>query len=78
MPALKKVISVYVFQEYEEGLSLHCGSSIPRGVICPHSSEEIPVFLLAKATGTLHHSLHIAVFGSVQPPLVSGSRCVCF
>lgn len=57
-------------------MSLHCGSSIPRGAICPHSSEEIPVFLLAKATGTLHHSLRIAVFGSVQPPLVSGSLCL--
>lgn len=60
----------------EESPSKHCDSSGPRGVICPQSLAEIPVFLLAKATGTLHHSLRIAVFGSVQPPLVSGSLCV--
>ncbi|XP_076588631.1 hydrocephalus-inducing protein homolog [Chaetodon auriga] len=56
-------------QENEESPSLYCGSSIPRGVILPHSSEEIPVFLLAKAIGRLHHTLRIAVFGSIQPPL---------
>ncbi|KAM7413943.1 hypothetical protein PAMA_018980 [Pampus argenteus] len=56
-------------QEYEESPSLLFGSSIPRGLIPPHSSEELPVFLLAKAVGRLHHTLRIAVFGSVQPPL---------
>uniref|UniRef100_A0A3Q3MLA1 HYDIN axonemal central pair apparatus protein n=1 Tax=Mastacembelus armatus TaxID=205130 RepID=A0A3Q3MLA1_9TELE len=63
-------------QEYEESPSLLFGSSMPRGVILPHSSEELPVFLLAKAIGRLCHSLHIAVFGSVQPSLVSGSVCI--
>ncbi|XP_053175951.1 hydrocephalus-inducing protein homolog [Scomber japonicus] len=56
-------------QEYEESPSLIFGSSAPRGLIPPHSSEEIPVFLLAKAVGRLHHTLSIAVFGSIQPPL---------
>lgn len=54
---------------------MHYGSSAPRGVIYPQSSAEIPVFLLAKATGTLQHSLRIAVFGSDQPPLVSEALC---
>lgn len=35
------------------------------------------MFLLAKAIGRLHHTLRIAVFGSILPPLVSGSLCVC-
>lgn len=47
------------------------GSSLPRGVIRPHSSEELPVFLMAKVVGRLNHSLRIAVFGSVLSPLVS-------
>uniref|UniRef100_A0A3B4VD89 HYDIN axonemal central pair apparatus protein n=1 Tax=Seriola dumerili TaxID=41447 RepID=A0A3B4VD89_SERDU len=51
-------------QDYEETPSLLFGSSIPRGVILPHTSEKLPVFLLAKAVGRLHHSLRIAVFGS--------------
>lgn len=46
-------------------------SSNPRGLIPPHSSQEVPVYLLAKAVGRQRHSLHIAVFGSAQPPLVS-------
>ncbi|KAM9351917.1 LOW QUALITY PROTEIN: hydrocephalus-inducing protein homolog [Symphorus nematophorus] len=62
-------------QEYEESLSLHCGSSRPRGMIHPHSLEEIAVVLRAKAIGRLRHTLRIAVFGSLQPPLVSGSLC---
>lgn len=70
-------LSLSPFQEYEESPSLIFGSSIPRGVILPHSSEELPVILLAKATGRLRHPLRIAVFGSVQPPSVSGSLCVC-
>ncbi|KAM9351908.1 hydrocephalus-inducing protein homolog [Symphorus nematophorus] len=63
-------------QEYKESLSLHCSSSIPRGVIRPHSSEEIPVVLQAKAIGKLHHTLCIAVFGSLQPPLEVVLSCV--
>ncbi|XP_030281249.1 hydrocephalus-inducing protein homolog isoform X1 [Sparus aurata] len=56
-------------QDYEESPLLHCGSSTPRGVIFPHSSEEISLFLCAKAVGKLHHTLCIAVFGSTRPPL---------
>ncbi|XP_026166304.1 hydrocephalus-inducing protein-like isoform X3 [Mastacembelus armatus] len=63
-------------QEYEESPSLLFGSSMPRGVILPHSSEELPVFLLAKAIGRLCHSLHIAVFGSVQPSLEVVLSCI--
>ncbi|KAM8849594.1 hydrocephalus-inducing protein homolog isoform 2-T2 [Spinachia spinachia] len=55
-------------QEYEECPSLLFGSSTPTGMIDPHSSEELPVFLLAKAVGRQQHTLRIAVFGSVQPP----------
>ncbi|CAB1432186.1 unnamed protein product [Pleuronectes platessa] len=56
-------------QEYEENPSQLFGSSRPRGVIFPHTSEMVPVFLLTKAVGRLQHSLHIAVYGSVHPPL---------
>lgn len=48
-------------------------SSKPRGVIPPHSSEKIPVTILAKFTGRLHHVLRITVFGSSHAPLVSGT-----
>ncbi|XP_022605572.1 hydrocephalus-inducing protein homolog [Seriola dumerili] len=63
-------------QDYEETPSLLFGSSIPRGVILPHTSEKLPVFLLAKAVGRLHHSLRIAVFGSVHPPLEVVLSCI--
>ncbi|XP_075998116.1 hydrocephalus-inducing protein homolog [Genypterus blacodes] len=56
-------------QEYDESPSLLFGSSVPRGIILPHTSAEIPLRLLAKAAGRLHHTVHIAVFGSVLPPL---------
>ncbi|XP_042266839.1 hydrocephalus-inducing protein homolog isoform X2 [Thunnus maccoyii] len=63
-------------QEYEESPSLLFGSSVPGGLIAPHSSEELPVFLLAKAVGKLHHTLRIAVFGSVHPPLEVVLSCI--
>ncbi|KAG7521590.1 hydrocephalus-inducing protein-like [Solea senegalensis] len=56
-------------QEYEESPLLLFDSSSPRGVIPPHASEQLPVTLLAKATGRLRHTLRIAVFGSTKPPL---------
>lgn len=65
-------------QKYEENPSIQFGSPAPRGVIYPQSSVEIPVFLLAKATGTLQHSLRIAVFGSCQPPLVRKFQFKCY
>ncbi|XP_035521672.1 hydrocephalus-inducing protein homolog [Morone saxatilis] len=63
-------------QEREESPSLRCGSPIPRGVILPRSSEELPVCLLAKAVGRLSHTLRIAVFGSVKPPLEVVLSCI--
>ncbi|XP_070763174.1 hydrocephalus-inducing protein homolog [Enoplosus armatus] len=63
-------------QEYEESPSLSFGSSAPRGVILPHSSEELPVFLLAKAVGRMRRTLRIAVFGSVQPALEVVLLCI--
>ncbi|KAI3371721.1 hypothetical protein L3Q82_024292, partial [Scortum barcoo] len=63
-------------QAYEQSPSLIFGSPVPRGVIFPHSSEELPVFLLAKSIGRLHHTLLIAVFGSVQPPLEVVLSCI--
>nr|XP_029134421.1 hydrocephalus-inducing protein homolog [Labrus bergylta] len=63
-------------QEHEESPSVVFGSSTPRGVILPYRSEEVPVFLLAKAVGRLHHTLRIAVFGSIQPPLVVPLSCI--
>ncbi|CAI5655386.1 unnamed protein product [Oreochromis niloticus] len=63
-------------QEYEENPSLLLGSSAPRGVIHPGTSEELPVRLLAKAVGTLHHTIRIAIFGSPQPPLEVALSCI--
>ncbi|XP_025999986.1 hydrocephalus-inducing protein-like isoform X2 [Astatotilapia calliptera] len=63
-------------QEYEDNSSLLLGSSAPRGVIHPGSSEELPVRLLAKAPGMLHHTIRIAVFGSSQPPLEVALSCI--
>lgn len=62
---------MWPLQECEENPSFCYGSTKPRGVIFPQSSEEIPVFLVAKATGRLHQTLRIAIFCSTQPPLVS-------
>ncbi|XP_027128846.1 hydrocephalus-inducing protein homolog isoform X3 [Larimichthys crocea] len=72
LPACYSVLS----EEDEESLSLQCGSSKPRGVIPPHSSEVLPVFLVAKAIGRLYQPLHIAVIGSVQPPLEVVLSCI--
>ncbi|XP_037622519.1 hydrocephalus-inducing protein homolog isoform X2 [Sebastes umbrosus] len=63
-------------QEYEESPPLLFGSSTPRGLILPHSSEELPMFLLAKAVGRQQCILRIAVFGSIQPPLEVGLSCI--
>ncbi|XP_074533739.1 hydrocephalus-inducing protein homolog [Halichoeres trimaculatus] len=63
-------------QEYEESPSLVFGSSSPRGVILPNRSKEVPVFLLAKAVGRLHHTLRIAVFGSTKPPVMVSLSCI--
>ncbi|XP_028440234.1 hydrocephalus-inducing protein homolog [Perca flavescens] len=63
-------------QEYEESLPLLFGSVTPRGLIRPHSSEELPVFLLAKAVGRQQRTLRIAVFGSFQPPLEVVLSCI--
>lgn len=65
-----------LFQAHEENQLKLSYTSKSRGVIGPGSSQEIPVILLAKATGKWHHTLHIAVFGSVLPPLVSVCLCV--
>ncbi|KAM9376112.1 hydrocephalus-inducing protein-like [Pholidichthys leucotaenia] len=63
----------YGIQElgHAERLDLEVHSPMPRGVILPGSFEDVPVILLAKAVGRLHHTLSIAVFGSLEPPLVS-------
>ncbi|KAM9854716.1 hydrocephalus-inducing protein homolog [Aulostomus maculatus] len=63
-------------QEFEERPSFVFGSSTPRGLISPHSSVELPVFLLAKTVGKLHHTLRIAVFGSIHPPLEVALSCI--
>ncbi|XP_049580395.1 hydrocephalus-inducing protein homolog [Syngnathus scovelli] len=56
-------------QEYEENPSVIFGSSLSRGVIPPHSSADLPVFLLVKDAGKHHHTLYIALFGSIHSPL---------
>ncbi|XP_019738776.1 hydrocephalus-inducing protein homolog [Hippocampus comes] len=56
-------------QEYEESPSVIFGSTSSRGVIPPHSSADLPVFLLVKNVGKQHHTLYIALFGGIHPPL---------
>ncbi|XP_072290521.1 hydrocephalus-inducing protein homolog [Eucyclogobius newberryi] len=63
-------------QELETNSSLHFKSLILRGVILPHSSEDLPVCVIAKAVGRLHCNMQIAVFGSTQPPLEVVLSCV--
>ncbi|XP_029009061.1 hydrocephalus-inducing protein homolog isoform X2 [Betta splendens] len=63
-------------QQFEENPSVVFGSFSPRGVIYPHSTEELPVFLLAKVVGMLNHTLSIAVFGSMQSPLEVALSCI--
>nr|XP_019962004.1 PREDICTED: hydrocephalus-inducing protein homolog [Paralichthys olivaceus] len=63
-------------KEYEENPSLLFGSSQPRGVILPNTSEQVPVVLRTKAVGYLQHCLHIAVFGSALPPLEVVLSCI--
>ncbi|KAG7520061.1 hypothetical protein JOB18_021887 [Solea senegalensis] len=58
-----------LYKEAEEFPSLLFYCSTPRGVILPQTSVKLPVTLLAKATGRLHHTLRIALFGCTQPPL---------
>ncbi|XP_056908191.1 hydrocephalus-inducing protein homolog isoform X4 [Takifugu flavidus] len=66
-----------VLEQAHEGDQLKLSYiSKPKGVIGPGSSLEIPVLLLAKATGTLQHTLRIAVFGSIQPPLEVIVSCI--
>ncbi|KAM6936867.1 hydrocephalus-inducing protein homolog [Xenentodon cancila] len=61
-------------QENDESLFESFGSPVPRGVILPDTSEELPLLLVTKTVGRLHHTLRIAVFGSLQEPLVSQSE----
>ncbi|XP_062413861.1 hydrocephalus-inducing protein-like [Pungitius pungitius] len=67
-------------QEYEESPSLLIGSSTPTGMIRPHSSEEFPVFLLAKAVG-LYASLCLAASSHPRSwevcALWSVNHCFC-
>lgn len=74
-----------LFQTHQEKQVTLAFPSEPRGVITPGTSQEIPVCLLAEAAGALRHTLRIAVFGSVLPPLVSvcvwggeGGSCSCY
>ncbi|KAM8861524.1 hydrocephalus-inducing protein homolog isoform 3-T3 [Synchiropus picturatus] len=63
-------------QDYEADPSLIVGSSRPRGLIGPHSFEDLPVLMLVKAVGRLEHTLHIAIFGSLHPPLEVKFICI--
>ncbi|KAM4554444.1 hydrocephalus-inducing protein homolog [Fundulus diaphanus] len=63
-------------QEIEESTTVLFGSSVPRGVVPPGSSKEIPVFMAARAVGRIQDSLRIAVFGSLQQPLKVALSCI--
>ncbi|XP_077566662.1 hydrocephalus-inducing protein homolog isoform X1 [Stigmatopora nigra] len=63
-------------QEYEDNPSIIFGSSLSRGVILPHSSADLPVFLLVKDVGKQHSTLYIALFGGVHPPLEVVLSCI--
>uniref|UniRef100_A0A8C5EU15 Hydrocephalus-inducing protein-like n=1 Tax=Gouania willdenowi TaxID=441366 RepID=A0A8C5EU15_GOUWI len=57
-------------QEHDGTPLLLFHSSSPRGVILGGCSVEIPVNVSALAVGRLEHELKIALFGSLQTPLV--------
>ncbi|XP_061578790.1 hydrocephalus-inducing protein homolog [Cololabis saira] len=56
-------------QEHDESWSECFGCPVPRGVIQPDSSAELPLVLVTNTVGRRRHTLRIAVFGSVHEPL---------
>ncbi|XP_078527074.1 hydrocephalus-inducing protein homolog isoform X2 [Lissotriton helveticus] len=50
-------------------------SPIPRGIIEPHSTAEIPLVVEAQVTGELNIKAHIAVFGQKEPLLEVCMMC---
>lgn len=52
-------------------------SSMPCGIIQPHSSVEIPFTLEAQMTGQQDTVAHVVVFGSKGAPLVSAREDMC-
>ncbi|XP_041651130.1 hydrocephalus-inducing protein homolog [Cheilinus undulatus] len=66
---------VAVLDQDYENRSMLFGCSCSRGSVCPNSSVELPVYMLARAVGRLHHTLRIMVFGSILPPLEVPLSC---
>ncbi|XP_030621187.1 hydrocephalus-inducing protein homolog [Chanos chanos] len=56
-------------QDDEVQPSLVYYSPHPRGVIQPHSSEQIPLVVRAKAVGKQQLTAHVAILGQQDPPL---------
>ncbi|XP_051512768.1 hydrocephalus-inducing protein homolog [Myxocyprinus asiaticus] len=63
-------------QPYEEEPPLLYTSTHPRGVIQAHSTEQIPLVLLAKTVGSLQQTAHVAILGRQDPPLELLLSCV--
>ncbi|XP_030334371.1 hydrocephalus-inducing protein homolog [Strigops habroptila] len=56
-------------QEHKDDAAVWYSSSMPRGIIQPHSSVEVPFTLEAQVTGQQDTLAHVAVFGSKGSPL---------
>ncbi|XP_035754614.1 hydrocephalus-inducing protein homolog isoform X2 [Egretta garzetta] len=56
-------------QEHKEDAAVWYSSPVPRGIIQPRSSVEVPLTLEAQVTGEQETVAHIAVFGSEASPL---------
>nr|XP_055030475.1 hydrocephalus-inducing protein homolog [Misgurnus anguillicaudatus] len=63
-------------QPHEEDPHLLYSSAHPRGVIQPHSTEQIPLVLQAKRVGSMQQAAHIAILGHQDPPLELLLSCV--
>ncbi|XP_069073573.1 hydrocephalus-inducing protein homolog [Pleurodeles waltl] len=62
-------------QDPSENPAVLYSSPIPRGIIDPHSTEEIPLVVEAQVTGELDIKAHIAVFGQKEPLLEVRMMC---
>ncbi|XP_073461747.1 hydrocephalus-inducing protein homolog [Aquarana catesbeiana] len=60
---------VVVSQDPASLSSIHFYSPIPRGIIEPHSSVDIPIVVTAQRTGEHSTTAQIAVFGGSEAPL---------
>ena len=65
------LIFVSTLKVVEELTALTYGSSVPRGLIEPHSSVDVPILVQVHEVGEQEATAHFSVFGSSDPAMVS-------